>query len=636
MKVEALLIAVNACALGMALLTLCFYMTRVPRFFRRTHPGDLAAGLFLLIAVTDLGKSLITGLGVSLHALPFANGVLNAAIVLYPASLWIYIRTLTDPKPSFSVADLWHLSPAYLIFVSGTPAVAPDFQMLAEAAVWLGTILFYSLKSMARLSRHRKHVRHISSADETVSLNWLSQFIVFLLACGALVFIDKILASVSEQAFLNGLALGVFNLMLIGGFCFFSLIQGPAAPSWSGAVAVRPQTDTKQASYARSPLSKSDCDRILMKLDRIMEQKALWREPSLHLKDLSDKTGVSLNNISQALNTHRQINFYDYVNGWRIQDACGLLKTSNKPVLEIAMDVGFNSKSTFNSAFKRITGLTPSAYKTTDKCIPETDDLVRTGLSGREIKSPAPSNGPIQAALPDIFEPTAKWLHARWIEMKRRVEPWFDTASPVTHVSGCTMRNTRLALGAAALLAALAYLPIASHSVKAFSSDLDVATVDPSTLLIAFGFTDAIALRDGDARLSLKFTPQGSSNPAVDETHGLILIPNETVKNAPQPEDGETIFIVTVAPDDIPTLKKAQKELLSFREKGITGDGSFSFGVFGSCSMGAVELTQVPYRVFARAGEQENFTQMVDHADLLTLLADDERAKFLQNLKPCT
>jgi AraC-like DNA-binding protein len=63
------------------------------------------------------------------------------------------------------------------------------------------------------------------------------------------------------------------------------------------------------------------------------------------------------------LNDHLSVNFYDYVNGWRIKAACDALRTTDLTVVTISEDVGFNAKSTFNASFKKITGQTPRQYR---------------------------------------------------------------------------------------------------------------------------------------------------------------------------------------------------------------------------------------------------------------------------------
>lgn len=121
----------------------------------------------------------------------------------------------------------------------------------------------------------------------------------------------------------------------------------------------------RRAAYARSGLTDADLERLLTRLDQVMADTRLWAEPALSLKDLADAAGMKPGYVSQALNQRRGVSFFDYVNGWRIDAACRLLAETDMNVLDVALTVGFNAKSTFNTAFRRLRGVTPSAWRAT-------------------------------------------------------------------------------------------------------------------------------------------------------------------------------------------------------------------------------------------------------------------------------
>lgn len=118
-----------------------------------------------------------------------------------------------------------------------------------------------------------------------------------------------------------------------------------------------------QSKYARSGLSTAALERIAEKLKRAMYAEHLYLECSLTLPQLAKRTGISANHISQVLNEHLGRNFFDFVNGFRVEAAKGHLLTSDRTILDIALASGFNSKSTFNAAFKKIVGQTPGQYR---------------------------------------------------------------------------------------------------------------------------------------------------------------------------------------------------------------------------------------------------------------------------------
>ncbi|MGB1215266.1 MAG: helix-turn-helix domain-containing protein [Pikeienuella sp.] len=115
--------------------------------------------------------------------------------------------------------------------------------------------------------------------------------------------------------------------------------------------------------YEKSALSAEAGARIAAKLRRAMEVDHLHRDPNLSLWILARHIGASPNYISQTLNEVIGESFFDFVNGYRIAEAKSLLSAGNQSVLTITHEVGFNSRSSFYTAFKRVTGETPSGFR---------------------------------------------------------------------------------------------------------------------------------------------------------------------------------------------------------------------------------------------------------------------------------
>ncbi|QSE96883.1 helix-turn-helix domain-containing protein [Fulvivirga lutea] len=116
--------------------------------------------------------------------------------------------------------------------------------------------------------------------------------------------------------------------------------------------------------YQKSALSLSASRSILKTIRTHMDENKAYRDNELKLTTLADQLGLSPNHISQVINELTQYNFSDFVNKYRIEEAKSLIETSeNKPVfIEIAFDVGFNNKASFNNAFKKFTQMSPSSY----------------------------------------------------------------------------------------------------------------------------------------------------------------------------------------------------------------------------------------------------------------------------------
>ena len=101
-----------------------------------------------------------------------------------------------------------------------------------------------------------------------------------------------------------------------------------------------------------------------------MEEGKLYQETELTLQGLADKLQFPSYQVSQAINDGMNKSFYDLINSYRIEEAKRLLmdpKNRNFTILSLGFEAGFNSKTTFNTVFKKFTGLTPTDYRDQQK-----------------------------------------------------------------------------------------------------------------------------------------------------------------------------------------------------------------------------------------------------------------------------
>ncbi len=107
-------------------------------------------------------------------------------------------------------------------------------------------------------------------------------------------------------------------------------------------------------------------DETLSKLQQFMMAEKPYLNPSLTIQDISNTIQIPTRELSILINHHLNQHFYDFVNSYRIEQAMEILKDATKSkltILEILYQVGFNSKSSFNTAFKKHTGYTPTDYR---------------------------------------------------------------------------------------------------------------------------------------------------------------------------------------------------------------------------------------------------------------------------------
>jgi AraC-like DNA-binding protein len=140
--------------------------------------------------------------------------------------------------------------------------------------------------------------------------------------------------------------------------------MSPAVLPAPEAVPDRPEpTDRKRLNYY---LSEEQFRKYADKLETILQEQQVYLNPELSLNNLSELLGIPAYQVSEIINRHYELSFFDLINQFRVNEVKKRLADpahSHFSVLAISMDCGFNSKSSFNNAFKKITGTTPSEYR---------------------------------------------------------------------------------------------------------------------------------------------------------------------------------------------------------------------------------------------------------------------------------
>jgi len=100
------------------------------------------------------------------------------------------------------------------------------------------------------------------------------------------------------------------------------------------------------------------------RLTHLMDVEQVYRDPDISVQSLSNALGIRSHQLSALLKTHMETSFRAFINKRRVEEARSLLiSRPDKSVLDIAFTVGFNSKTTFNTAFLRETGESPTSFR---------------------------------------------------------------------------------------------------------------------------------------------------------------------------------------------------------------------------------------------------------------------------------
>jgi AraC-like DNA-binding protein len=125
-------------------------------------------------------------------------------------------------------------------------------------------------------------------------------------------------------------------------------------------------TQNEAGKYLGSSLTPGQIDGYKKQLLALCHSEKPFLNPQVSLADLANKLSISSKHLSQVINQSFNKSFFDFINAFRVQEAQSILKASKDDkltVLEVMYEVGFNSKSSFNTAFKKETGQTPTEFR---------------------------------------------------------------------------------------------------------------------------------------------------------------------------------------------------------------------------------------------------------------------------------
>jgi AraC-like DNA-binding protein len=231
--------------------------------------------------------------------------------------------------------------------------------------------LLYCVWNLSLLRRHRKTIADLFSFEEKISLSWVryvvySYFILFVLTSFLIFGATQFQLFPKREAFaLVGI---VLSIMLVA-FGFYGFRQTAIFSNISfegNKIASLPKNEIQPASYAKSGLDTEKIKSLANLVATHMEKEKPFLNEDLSLAMLAEHCKISQGQLSQVINQQFQINFYDFVNRYRVEEAKKKLVSSNfdhLSILGIAFECGFKSKSSFNRYFKKYTGIAPTEFK---------------------------------------------------------------------------------------------------------------------------------------------------------------------------------------------------------------------------------------------------------------------------------
>jgi AraC-type DNA-binding domain-containing proteins len=342
--------------------------------------GNAKANKYLAFLIFSFSVLQIWDFLIQTHMIfkfPYMIKVVNPLLFVLGPLVFFYVKALTSIDWTFKRMHLVHFIPvvvSYILFIpvyilntqekvrliteaflNGRFIISPVFYALAVIH-----ILAYLVLSIRKLLAHTITIKNNYSFIERLSLTWLRNmliiFIVLWFAFATRVFFRSVWVW-DISAFLS-----LLTVYIIGYF-------GYNQPVIFKKITNENLSDVNREGkrkYATSPLTDRESAGYVKKLQTLMDSEKLYLQNDLKLSDVSEKMNLPVYYVSQVINEKLDKNFYDFINEYRVEEVKKRLmkkEYDHFTILAAGFDSGFNSKTAFYTAFKRITGVTPLEFK---------------------------------------------------------------------------------------------------------------------------------------------------------------------------------------------------------------------------------------------------------------------------------
>jgi len=231
--------------------------------------------------------------------------------------------------------------------------------------LWTACSIFYYIKqSVQIINSHETWALKTFSNLKEITLNWLKKLIRYyrILWLVWSPFVALFLVFFRFQLMYLSLVVALYLLILI--LTYLTLWIGIEGLG-RGTLVFAKHDDGVTENKNFSKLTSEEVQAYEQRITQLMARERMFLNENLNLRELAAALKADPNLISFVLNNHMATNFHDFVNRYRIDEVKSKLATSgyeHLTLLGIALESGFNSKTTFNRVFKQVTGLTPSEF----------------------------------------------------------------------------------------------------------------------------------------------------------------------------------------------------------------------------------------------------------------------------------
>jgi len=362
------------CLVGTIQTILLFFVLIVKR---HNHNANRFLSLFMFFTALDAFELYLGSRGYIISARPYQLSIIPYSFVFGP-SVFFYSANLTARIHPFSKKYLLLYAPfAVLLAVNIIMLFKFENSQLPQAVLYTnmiingGGLFFEAILYAASLRMIQKYIGSLKdyfSAIDALKLSLFRAALVVLILAVIFIFISLFRGGHirHEYKLLDVIAI-LISLGLGFGIAFTAMIQPELFTRIRLMENAVPQDGPSSCpKYEKLRLPASEEERYVRKMRGYMTEKKPYRREDLTLRDLARELSLSTQHISMILNIHFKQNFYNFINSYRVEEVKQKLihpDYKNHNILSIAYGAGFNSKSTFNTMFKKFTGKTPKEYR---------------------------------------------------------------------------------------------------------------------------------------------------------------------------------------------------------------------------------------------------------------------------------
>ena len=349
-------------------------------FFRQGDRRLANRFLSLTIFIVNVHLAYLMVLDTNLDNLfPFLLWIPYSLLAAIGPLILLYVMALTDTDFSISKINVKYFIPVFLEiclqFIMIVQSILENklfyntplyFYVTPVLYMWAaGSILYYLRRALGIINNHESWVLRNFSNLKEITLIWLRKMIIYyrLLWIVWVPFVAAFLLFFRFQLLYLVVVLTLYFLMLI--LVYLTLWIGLEGLGRGTLIFIK-HNEEKPENKNFTRLTKHETQDYVERINQLMTLEKIYLNENLNLKEFASHLHADPNLISFILNNHLGSNFYEFVNRHRIEEVKHRLSNpeyKHLTLLGIALESGFNSKTTFNRVFKQVTGITPTEFQ---------------------------------------------------------------------------------------------------------------------------------------------------------------------------------------------------------------------------------------------------------------------------------